>query len=361
MDRVIVACVQQQMRVYETHEDYRTEIRRFMHVAASKGARLVVFPELAGVMAAPPLISGLKLGLLRAADPTRRPSVLSRMVGRVANSAGALLGGFGGALLELLTRHNDDLKNAYFDIFGRAAREFDIYVVGGSLYLFNESGDAIRNVSYVFGPYGQILGYQEKINLYVEDETLCTPGESFQLFTADFGRFGLLIGTEALYPESARVLTFQGAEILINIAACPGPILFHKVRAGIQARVQENQVFGLQSCLVGNNSLAQTFKDDYMGRSSLLAPVELTPRHSGVLAEVGTTNAEGIVVSTWDFALLRELWEASDIRPRRDMNVGVYRRHLPGIYAMGRTIDELYLFSLNEPPLKPTPPAEDSS
>ncbi len=361
MDRVVVACVQQQMRVYESQEDYRAEIRRFMHVAASKGARLVVFPELAGVMVAPPLISGLKLGLLRAADPTRRLSVLSRMVGRVADSAASALGGFGGALLELLTRHNDDLKNAYFDIFGRAAREFDIYVVGGSLYLFNERGDAIRNVSYVFGPYGQVIGRQEKINLYVEDEHLSTPGESFQIFTTDFGRFGILIGTEALYPESARVLTFQGAEMLLNIAACPGPSLFHKVRAAIQARVQENQVFGLQSCLIGKNSLAQTFKDEYMGRSSLLAPVELTPRHSGVLAEVGATNTEGIVVTTWDFALLRELWEASDIRPRRDMNVRVYRRHLPGLYALGRTIDELALSSWNDTPLRATPPAENSS
>mgnify|MGYP005839073869 CR=1 FL=1 len=344
MAKVIVACVQQRMRIYESHEEYRQDVHRFLQMAVSKGALLAVFPELSGLMLAPPLISGLRVGLLRTADreSTQPSSVLGKMVGKVAGSAASALGGLGRGLLALLNEHSRELESSYLEVFSQAARHFKIYIVGGSLYLHDETKGATRHVSYLFAPDGRAMGRQEKVSLYLEDENFCTPGESFHVFPTEIGRLGILIGTESLYPESARILAFQGAEALINIAACPGEALFNKVHHAFQARVQENQLLGVQSFLVGKNTLSQISRADYVGRSAIFAPLEMTKQNSGVLVEVGALSSEGLIAAVWDFDALRALWENSDTPLRRTLNASTYRRHLPGIYAQGRTIEEIY-------------------
>ena len=72
MDRVIVCVVQQKMRLPADLADFEAEVRRFLRVAQAKGAQLIVFPELAGMMAAPPLLNGLRAGLLKQADRGRQ-------------------------------------------------------------------------------------------------------------------------------------------------------------------------------------------------------------------------------------------------------------------------------------------------
>ena len=68
MKTLVVACIQQKMRLPQTLEEYREDLRRFLRAAANKRARLVVFPELAGVMVIPPLLGGFQANLLKRAD-----------------------------------------------------------------------------------------------------------------------------------------------------------------------------------------------------------------------------------------------------------------------------------------------------
>ncbi len=75
MDNVIVCVVQQKMRLPADLTDFEAELRRFLRVAQAKGAHLIVFPELAGMMAAPPLLSGLRASLLKQADRGRQNRV----------------------------------------------------------------------------------------------------------------------------------------------------------------------------------------------------------------------------------------------------------------------------------------------
>ncbi len=56
MPKLVVASVQQQMRLFESLDEYRKELNRFLYLARAKGARLVVFPALTGVMAATPQV-----------------------------------------------------------------------------------------------------------------------------------------------------------------------------------------------------------------------------------------------------------------------------------------------------------------
>ena len=73
MAKLIVASAQQQMRLFDSPESYRKELSRFAHMARAKGAELIVFPALSGVMAASHKVEGFRINLLKQADERRRP------------------------------------------------------------------------------------------------------------------------------------------------------------------------------------------------------------------------------------------------------------------------------------------------
>ena len=50
MDKFTVACIQQKMHLPQDLAEYRADLDRFARVAQAKNARLVIFPELAGMM-----------------------------------------------------------------------------------------------------------------------------------------------------------------------------------------------------------------------------------------------------------------------------------------------------------------------
>ena len=82
-ERIVVACVQQRMHLPLTLDEYREDLRRFMRVAVNKQARLVIFPELGGVMVAPPILRDFRSLLLKRYDRGRRrhASLWQRMAG----------------------------------------------------------------------------------------------------------------------------------------------------------------------------------------------------------------------------------------------------------------------------------------
>ena len=67
MDKITVACIQQKMHLPQDLAEVRADLERFARVAQAKNARLVIFPELAGMMVVPPLLVGGKANLLKRA------------------------------------------------------------------------------------------------------------------------------------------------------------------------------------------------------------------------------------------------------------------------------------------------------
>ncbi|MGE5603546.1 MAG: hypothetical protein ACM30E_10875, partial [Nitrososphaerales archaeon] len=94
MNKVIIASAQQQMRLFESSDAFRREISRFLNMARAKGAQLVVFPSLVGVMAASPRVQGFSVRLLKQAAERQRSrgSLWSRTRGAVAGGPPAQQG-----------------------------------------------------------------------------------------------------------------------------------------------------------------------------------------------------------------------------------------------------------------------------
>jgi predicted amidohydrolase len=343
MEPIKVACVQQRMRIAETPEEFVAEARRFLHQAQAKAAQLVVFPELIGLMVAPPLISGFKLGFIKREARGKQPGAgfMSQSVGRLAGStAGAMGGGFRGSLTRLVRKNSDAFRDLYFKTFGDLAREYSMAILGGSLYLQDPETGSVRHRAYLFDNDGEVLGYAEKLNLAYTEQELATPGSNLPVLESRFGRIGILIGQDVMYPELARLLAIQGADLVIGIAAAPGPAAGSMIRSALALRAEENQVFAAASFLIGPNLLGQEHVTEYYGQSALLAPISLTVKGDGVLVQTGTDRTEGIIAAELDMEGLYGLRQTSRFRPRQEMHLGNLGPVLAEMYGQGLSIDQ---------------------
>lgn len=322
MERLIVACVQQRTRLPETLDDYRDDLRRFLRVADRKSARLIVFPELAGLMIMPPMLQDFGSTLLKRSDRGKRnrATLWQRLTGSISASAASILGvDLRKSIVALSDVAVSDVQEAYADVFGGLASEFGITIIAPSIYISDPIDGIIRNSATVFGTSGELLGSQSKVVLHPHDVGYAQPGSTWDVIQTDVGRVGIMLGSDVLYPEVGRLLAYQGAEVLISMAACTDPVLFNKVRSGMLARMQDNQIFGVSSFLIGETTLHTGSQTQYMGKSAIFAPQELTPQHNGLLVEMGNQRSEGVITAEWNFAALRELWDSSDTPIRRNI------------------------------------------
>ena len=346
MPGLVVASAQQQMRLFDSPDSYRKELGRFLHMARAKGAELIVLPALVGVLAASYKVEGFRVNLLKQADERQRGkrSLLTRTRSALAGSTASLLGvSFRKAFSQLLHADAAGLAAAYEATFSELARLYEVTIVAGSAYLPDAAG-IVRHRASVFGPDGTILGHHDKLALSAEDEGLATAGDAWHVVATPVGRLGILLGEESLYPEAGRVLAYQGADLLVTLAACGNEALAAYVRQATLALAQENRCFAITSFLVGKNRLAY---DDgaagaFVGRSGIYAPLEMTPRYSGVLVEMGTAEAEGLLTAELDRDRLRELWETGVEPVRRRMPVSLFANYLPALYGSRRTLAEVW-------------------
>lgn len=342
MDHVVVGCVQVRMRLPQRVEEIEESFERFTRTALTKRVRLMVFPQWVGLMAVAPALKGARSGLLKQADRGRRAyaSLWTRTQGRLAGGvAGMLRADFGKALESALTHDPELVRRSYADVFGKLARQNGITVVAGSAYAADSDG-VVRHVSMVFGPEGEFLGQQSAVAPTRDELALAAPGQSWQVIPTPAGRLGILIGNDMLYPEAGRLLAYAGAEVLIGLGASTQPVQYQRQRQGLLARVEENQLYGVMSFTVGYNPFTPGDSAPYVGRSLVAAPIAMTPRFNGVLVEMGSDAAEGLITAEWDFPALRQLWESDEANLRAAVPVKSVGRFLGAIYARSLSIDE---------------------
>lgn len=333
-DDIVVACIQQRLRIYANLEEYRTDLQRFLRIAQHKHAQLVVFPELAGVMLAPPLLRTYRLAMLKSADLStrRQASWQQRTVGRMAK--------WGTAFLQLdlfneVTRWLGLIEGwqHYCELFGGLAREFHLTLVGPSAYLPDPADQVIRNITGVFGESGDLLGYQAKVMLHEQDKPFAQSGTDWHVIPTPVGALGIMIGSDILFPEVGRLLTYKGTEMLIAQGACRDMNLYHKLRTGLMQCMQENQLFAAASFLVGRTAFNRHEDDLFVGKSAILAPPSLTPRANGVLVEMGNPRSEGVLSASWNFAALKRVWEMSELPIRKELSLKQVSALIAGLYA----------------------------
>jgi predicted amidohydrolase len=88
---------------------------------------------------------------------------------------------------------------------------------------------------------GEVAGHYRKAHLYGEEKDRFLPGDALRAFDTSFGRVGLMICYDLEFPEVARSLKHDGAELLLVATANMVPFQ-HQQRVLLQARAYENEV-----------------------------------------------------------------------------------------------------------------------
>lgn len=121
---------------------------------------------------------------------------------------------------------------------GEVARRNNLYIVAG---LLEKDGEVVYNTAVLIDRKGNLAGKYRKASLPREEiDGGVTPGNSFPVFDTDFGRIGIMICWDVTFPEPARALAQQGAEVIFL------PIWGGDVKLA-QARAIENQVYLVSS------------------------------------------------------------------------------------------------------------------
>ncbi|MBA2596070.1 MAG: hypothetical protein H0V00_05525 [Chloroflexia bacterium] len=98
----------------------------------------------------------------------------------------------------------------------RIAATAKVYLIAGVIERDPET-NRLFNSAMLMGPDG-IVGMYRKLHLAAVDRPWATPGDlGLPTFDIPVGRVGMLIGYDALFPEAARALAIDGADII----ACP--------------------------------------------------------------------------------------------------------------------------------------------
>jgi len=106
------------------------------------------------------------------------------------------------------------LEGSASTMMAQKAKQYGMYIVSG---LYSWVGDTLSNVAVLYDRQGKIQGIYTKVQLPdSETEAGAVPGNSFPVFTTDFGKIGILICYDNFYPEVSRTLALNGAEILFN-------------------------------------------------------------------------------------------------------------------------------------------------
>jgi predicted amidohydrolase len=82
--------------------------------------------------------------------------------------------------------------------------------------MVERDGADLFNTAVLVDRTGRIAGKYRKVQLPFEEVSRgIAPGNGFPVFDTDFGRVGMLICHDASFPEAARELTLNGAEIIL--------------------------------------------------------------------------------------------------------------------------------------------------
>ncbi len=170
------------------------------------------------------------------------------------------------------------------------ALRWRLHLVAG---LAERAGDALYNAAVVVGPEG-IAGRYRKIHLTARDRTWAKAGDDWLTVDLPVGRVGILLGFDAVLPESARVLALRGADIV----ACPSALAGRFTGGHPGSRIAQNYPiptgadpyhWHLLRARAGENNVWLAFAnvaEPYAGQSGVFGPDTFAfPRHEAIVQD----------------------------------------------------------------------------
>ena len=167
---------------------------------------------------------------------------------------------------------------------GKIARENNAHIIAS---VPEKEGEKIYNTAVLIGPNEELLAKYRKIHLFMLEPTCITHGSGdYAVADTKFGKVGLMVCYDAVFPEVARQLALKGAEIVFMPANWPDPFL-PQWKLATSARAFDNQFW-----IVAPNRIGTDGVFTYFGSSRIVNP------YGDAIAECG--NKEEVIAATID-------------------------------------------------------------
>jgi predicted amidohydrolase len=254
MQEITVAAVQMYPQLGKVEDNLIAMLKFVDKICSEQKVDLIVFPELA--------TTGYELGL-------QFTDVAERVPGHAVN------------------------------LLAQRAADYGTHIVFG-LVSKEKVESILYNAAVVIGPDGEILGEYRKLHLPGEERLAFRPGYRLPVFEASFGLMGVLLGWDLAFPEAARSLALDGAEILCVCAnwghppAQPEDRYRQEWRTYVQARALENAFF-----TVASNRIGEEYSYHFFGESMVVGP------RGEVYASIDE-EIEGYALTTVDLEAVRK-------------------------------------------------------
>ncbi len=282
---VRVACVQYQQRRLSSVEEFEQIVEYFVDVTADYGADFVVFPELFG------------LQLLSLETEKMRPDQAIARIGE----------------------HYPSIR----ELFQRLAIRYNINIIAGSHPLPIEGGGC-RNTALICLRDGSI---HEQAKLHPTPNERywwnMEGGRSVQSIDTDCGPIGVLICYDAEFPELARHLVDQGANLLFVPFCTDERQSYLRVRYCAQARAVENQCYVVMAGNVGNLPRVDNMELQY-AQSCVLTPCDFPFSRDGIAAD-STPNVETVIFADLRLEDLFRARNSGTVKNLKDRRHDLYR------------------------------------
>lgn len=213
-----IGCIQLNVRFGKIEENYE-RAEHFIREAASRGAEVVVLPEMWN--------TGYALERLS----------------ELADKEG--------------TRTKEFLKGL--------AKELEIHIVGGSVAI--ERDGKLYNTMYIVDKDGELLSEYNKVHLFrlMNEDQFLESGDEMNRFKLGEMEAGGVICYDIRFPEWLRAHALAGAKVLFVSAQWPTPRIDHW-KTLLQARAIENQCF-----IVAINRISNK-PENFNGQSMIIEP-----------------------------------------------------------------------------------------
>lgn len=155
------------------------------------------------------------------------------------------------------------------DVFTRVAQQYEVHIVYGFTEKDHDPTDgALYNSALLIDDTGTILGRYRKTHLVkgMEEESY-QKGHEFPVFDTKLGRIGIMICWDTVFPEVARSLTLNGAEIIVVPEAVEKGIE-HQWNLALSSRALDNGVY-----IIACNHAGTDRELKYYGGSAVIDPM----------------------------------------------------------------------------------------
>ena len=174
------------------------------------------------------------------------------------------------------------------------------FIVAG---LAERDGEKLYNSAVLIGPAGYLATYR-KIHLFDEEKRWFTPGNhAFKVHDIGIAKIGIMICFDWIFPESARSLAIQGADVICH----PANLVLPYCQNAMVTRCLENGVFAITANRIGSETRGSKTLT-FTGMSQITA-------NKGEILAQASKKKEEVTVVEFDplFARAKQITQNNDL------------------------------------------------